>query len=496
MRLLRHLLAGLLLIGSAADAADKTLRMAITTLPTSFANPFVTANTPAIGVTSALYDGLTHIARDGTVKPWLAIAWQNVDAKTWRFELRRDVKFSNGAAFNAGTVAAVVDALAAPGFPNENLRRELPKLAKARVVDPFTVEITTAEPQPLFPRWASILLMHEPGALRKMGTDKYAKDPVVTGPYSVQKWEPNKVHLKAENKSWRKPKVEKIEITALPDTAARVAALLSKRMDIVTALGPEDVQAVVAGGAKSISWTDGSVAGISFVTSRKLPFNDVRVRQAMNMAVNRDAIVEILLHGATVTANQPAGRYVLGYDPGAPPYPYDPAKARALLASAGHPDGFRFTLETAGNGAAALSVYQQVAADLKKVGVTMEIRTVPVPQFFRDVLHTGDTADAITLSWISAPSLDVLPAIRVHSCLQQQPWYCDPDVTPLYTAAVSEFDDAKGLALRRQISLRYHDQAPALFLYEQVLFAGLSKRVSGFEDVYGFISYDKLDIRD
>ena len=126
----------------------------------------------------------------------------------------------------------------------------------------------------------------------------------------------------------------------------------------------------------------------------------------------------------------------------------------------------------------------------------MDIRTVPVTQFFRDVLQTGDTADAITVPWITAPSLDVLPAIRVHSCLQQQPWYCDPDVTPLYTAAVSEFDDAKGLALRRQISLRYHDQAPALFLYEQVLFAGLSKRVSGFEDVYGFISYDKLEIRD
>ncbi len=497
MRVLRTILAGsVLLLGAHADAADKTLRMAITALPTSFANPFVTANTPAITVTSAFYDGLTRITRDGSVKPWLAISWKNVDPKTWRFELRRDVKFSNGAAFNAGTVAAVVEALASPGFPNENLRRELPKLVSARVVDPFTVEITTAEPQPAFPRWASILLIHEPGALRKMGTDKYAKDPVATGPYSIQKWEANKVHLKAENKSWRKPKVDKIEITALPEVTARLQGLLSKRMDVVTALGPEDIQAVVAGGGRTTSWSDGSVAGISFVTSRKLPFNDVRVRQAMNMAVNREAIVEILLHGATVTADQPAGRYVLGHDPDVPPYPYDPAKARALLASAGHPDGFSFTVETAGVGAAASAVYQQVAADLKKIGVTMEIRTVPVPQFLRNVLQTGETADAITMPWITTPSLDVLPAVRVHSCLQRFAWYCDNDIAPLYTAAVSEFDDAKALVLRRQISQRYHDQAPALFLYEQVLFAGLSKRVSGFEDVYGFISYDKLDIKD
>ena len=85
--------------------------------------------------------------------------------------------------------------------------------------------------------------------------------------------------------------------------------------------------------------------------------------------------------------------------------------------------------------------------------------------------------------------------MRAHSCLQRLPWYCDDDVTPIYTAAESEFDETKGLALRRQIALRYHDQAPALFLYEQAFFAGLSKRVIGFEDAYGFVAYDKLDLK-
>jgi peptide/nickel transport system substrate-binding protein len=213
------------------------------------------------------------------------------------------------------------------------------------------------------------------------------------------------------------------------------------------------------------------------------------------MAVDRDALVDVLLQRATVPASQPAGRSVFGYDPEIPPYPYDPARARALLAAAGHPDGFSFTLETAGVGAAALAVVQQVAADLKKIGVSMEIRLVPTPQFLKNVLQTGETADAFTFPWPSTPTLDVLRSLRVHSCLQPHAWYCDADATEAMAAAEAAFDQAKGLAMRQELGRRYHDQAPAIFLYEQASFAGLSRRVRGFEDAFGFVSYDKLDIK-
>jgi peptide/nickel transport system substrate-binding protein len=213
------------------------------------------------------------------------------------------------------------------------------------------------------------------------------------------------------------------------------------------------------------------------------------------MAVNRAAIIDVLLQGATVPANQPAGRAVFGHNPDLPAYPYDPERARALLAAAGYPNGFAFTLETSGTGAAAIAVYQQVAADLRAIGVEMEIKLLPTPQFLRNTLQTGEYADAITFPWPSTPTLDILRPVRVHSCHQRHAWYCDQDIMPMLAAAERTFDPAEGLKLRRALAARYHAQAPAIFLYEQVSFAGLSKRLSGYEDAFGFVAYDKIDLR-
>ena len=481
--------------GTGADAADKSLRMAAVTIPPHLANPFATAATPTITITSAIYDGLTRIGRDGSLKPWLAVSWRKIDSLTWRFELRRDVIFSNGAPFDAQTVAAVVAAFAGPGAPTENLRRELPKLTAARVIDPYSVEIVTAAPTPLFPRWASILFMHEPGALKQMGIEAFARAPVATGPFVAESWSPNRAVLKAAPGSWRRAKLDRIEVMAIPDITARVQAVVSGQADVAPGLGPDEVQAIVAAGGKGLSWTNGFVDGISMVTTRTLPFNDVRVRQALNMAVDRKALIDVLLQGATVPANQPAPRGALGYEPSLPQYPYDPAKARALLAAAGYPEGFAFVLETSGTGAGATAVYQQVAGDLRKVGVTMDIRVIPTPQYLKNLVVTGDYGDAITMPWASTPTLDMLAAVMpLHSCAAKHPWYCDPDIMPTITAATMEFDETKAAGLRRQIAARYHDQAPAIFLYEAVLFAGLSQRVVGFEDAYGFVAYDQIDI--
>ncbi|MBL8628802.1 MAG: hypothetical protein JNM81_04180, partial [Rhodospirillaceae bacterium] len=102
--------------------------------------------------------------------------------------------------------------------------------------------------------------------------------------------------------------------------------------------------------------------------------------------------------------------------------------------------------------------------------------------------------DAISIPWSSNPSQDVLRAINIHSCLAVHPWYCDREAMPVYQAAMAAWDDAKGLQLRRDLEARYYDQAAALFLYEQVFFAGLSKRTTGFADVFGFISYDTISV--
>lgn len=479
----------------AARAADDTIRMAVSTLPPRLGNPFATSATPTITTTSAIYDGLTRIDRDGRLKPWLAVSWNNVDTKTWRFVLRKGVKFSNGKPFNAAAVAAAVNFMATKPGPTDNLvRSDLPPLESARAVDELTVEIITKSPVPTFARYASIVLVPEPEAFATLSRAEFNKNPIGTGPFALVQWEPSKAIFKAFAGSWRKPKMANLEILELPEATSRLQAILSGRADIATALGPDDIQELEAAGHKGASWHDGGVSAISLVTTRSLPFNDLRVRQALNSAVNRKPIIDIIMQGKTVPANQPAARATLGYNPDLAQYEYDPAKAKKLLAEAGYPNGFKFTMETSMNTGALLSTYQQVAADLAKVGVIMEIRPVQVPQYLKNLFITGEYADAVIVPWQSAPTVDVIRAITIHSCGSSRAWYCDQEATPLIQSAMAEWDEAKGLEMRRALGKRYHDQAAAIFLYEQVFFAGLSKRTKGFEDAFGFVAYDQISV--
>jgi peptide/nickel transport system substrate-binding protein len=478
-----------------ASAADGTIRVATTVLPPQLGNPYATSATPTITTTSAIYDGLTRIDPSGALMPWLAVSWSAIDTKTWRFQLRRDVTFSNGKPFTARDVAANVNFLVKTPRPTDNILRDLPPLESATFVDEFTVDITTKFPVPTFPRYASILLMPESDSFLRLGTEEFSKVPVGTGPFALETWAPNKATFKAFVGSWRKPREARLEILTLPEATSRVQAIISGRADIAVGLGPDDAQTLQANGYKSLSWRDGTVAGISLVNTRDTPLKDVRVRQAINYAVNRKPIIDVIYQGQTVAANQPASRATLGYVPELPMFGYDPVKAKALLAAAGYPNGFKFVMETSVASSAALAAYQQVAADLADVGIEMEIRPIQLAQYLRNTFITGEYADSIVVPWVPTPTLDVLRAINIHSCLATHPWYCDKDAMPLYQAAMAEWDDAKGLELRRALGKRYHEQAAALFLYEQVFFAGLSKRTEGFADNFGFVTYDTITVR-
>ncbi len=483
-----------ILLAGPAIPADGAIRVAAAVLPPQLGNPYATSATPTISTTSAIYDGLTRLSPDGKLSPWLAESWTNTDAKTWRFKLRKDVLFSNGKPFTAKDVAANVNYLAKSPRPTDNILRDLPPLESASVVDDFTVDIVTKTPVPTFPRYATILLMPESESFLQLGTTEFSKTPVGTGPFALEKWEPNKATLKAFDKSWRKPKAAALEILTLPEATSRVQAVISGRADVALGLGPEDGQALEAAGAKSVSWRDGSVIGISLVNTRDIPFKDLRVRQALNYAVNRQPIVDIIFQGKTVPANQPAGRDVLGYNAALPMFAYDPMKAKKLLAEAGYPNGFKFVMETSGTNNATVAAYQQVADDLADIGVMMEIRPVQLAQYLKNTFITGEFPDATSIPWPANPSQDVLRAITIHSCLAVHPWYCDKEAMPLYQAALSEWDEAKATQLRLDLDARYHDQAAGLFLYEQVYFAGLSQRTEGFADIFGFISYDKISV--
>lgn len=479
--------------GSPAKAESR-VRVALTTLPAKYGNPFASLGYPTITTTSAMFDGLTRLTRDGKLEPGLATAWEKIDDLTWRFSLRPGVTFSNGRPFTASAVTHAVNYLISPDSLGEFLRNELPPMSGARAVDDLTVEITTVSPEPNFPRHVVGLMLAEPLAWDELGRDAFAKAPVGTGPFELEAWMPGRANLKAFVGSWRKPQVDRIDLIELPNRVSRVQALLSDQVDIALDLGPEDLVAIEVAGGHGLAWSDAGIHGISFATARDTPFKDKRVRQALNYAVQKAPIVDVVLNRYTVATGQPAARLAYGYNPDVTPYPYDPDKAKALLADAGYPDGFKFTVDVTTSAPAAELTYQLIAADLRNIGVEMQINVVPRGLFLSNVFVTGKFGDAFGMWWGTQPSLDSIRAVTLHSCRQRLPWFCDESIMPKVEAALSAWDENEALRLRHEVHAYYHDQAPAIFLYETVLFAGLASGVTGYEDDFGFVRYENITL--
>lgn len=481
---------------SAAGAATP-LRVGVQGIPLTQGNPYRNTFTPNIYTMGAIFDGLTRIDEQGQVQPWLAVGWENTGPLTWLIELRHNVKFSNGVAFNADAVVAVVNFFNSEQALSEMVARELDFIVGARTIDEHTVELTTSRPAPLLPRYLPIFYMVEPGQWARLGATGFGAQPVGTGPFKVDAFKPSKIELSAFAGSWRKPNVERLEILAIPDASSRAQAIQSGALDVAISIGPEEVIAIERTGGQSISYPGASVWSLNFVDRPNSPFKDQRVRQAVNYAVNRPLLIQALLNDATVPATQPAPRVSFGYNPDLPPIPYDPDTARRLLKEAGYPKGFKFMLQgTVGSSAADSAGYQVVAQDLARIGIKMEIRQITVAELIRNVIEGSWEGEAFALNYNHEPGIEVLRPLTNHSCLWHHPWYCDERIMPTILAAKVEFDPQRSLQLRQEVMAFYRNEYASLFLYESPYFAGLSARTRNVKVVHGFIHFEDIQLKE
>ncbi len=490
----------LMFASSVSASAETVMRMGMSSLPLYFANPMRTGATPTIYFTPALFDGLTRLDRAGNLLPWLATSWEAKDTKTWIIKIRDDVTFSNGTLMTAEAVAFAVDYMASEDSLVESLRREIPLLQGARVIDDTTVEITTIDSDPLLMRSLSILPVVEPNEWTRLGRDGFSREPTGTGPFRLISWEATEVQMEAVPTSWRAPTVDALHVLAIPDKSARIQALQTKRIDLAIEFGAEDRLVMENAGLKVEQWIAAETAGLSFILTRNpdSPLQDVRVREALNLATNRSLVTDVLLEGATVAANQPVPRAAFGYNPDLPPIPHDPEKARALLAEAGYPDGFSFTAVVVGNIGVGATVMQVIANEYAALGIDMEVRALPIQQFLRYLSRSTwpEDIDSFSMNWPVWPSLDSLRALRLHSCLRREPWYCDETIMPRIEAAMVEWDADKAELMRRDIMAWYREQYPAVYMFEAAQFAGMQQNVIGFSMENNIIAFEDLAFTD
>jgi peptide/nickel transport system substrate-binding protein len=478
-----------------AMAADNVLRVGIPGFPSLGMNPLTSTNLPALYTYAAVYDALTWVDNKGAALPQAAANWKSLNETTWQFQLKPGQVFSDGTPLNAAAVKFSVDLLKSPKGASYTVGVEVPSLKAARVVDDLTVEITTSTPSPFLPQELSLMRLMSPTNWEKVGEEGINKSVVGSGPYIVETWTPGVMMLRANPTAIRKPQIPALELRAIPDSPARVQALLSGRLDIAVVLGPDEIPQLEAAGHSMVVQSEASMILLAFITTKDSPLKDVRVRRALNHAVNKDDIVASILAGKAPVATQTAPQNAFGFDSSIPPYAYDPALAKKLLAEAGYPQGFSMVAEIyAGNSSFAPLVYQKVASDLALIGVKLDVRMVPIPKYAQG-LHQGLwDGTGIGIDYNSAPSLDPLRGFMRHSCLWKAPWYCDESLMPLLKQALGTFDLEKRRELTQQVLRHQRDQAPGILLHDYVRFDGVAKRVKNYSIHIGFVPYDEISL--
>ncbi len=461
----------LLAVFCAAQAESATLRIASPSLPPGLGNPYGSIAQSSSHTRSTILDGLVRLSPEGQLQPALALAWQPTDARTWRFKLRPNVTFSNGEPFNAGAVKATIDWLKGPDARSQLMAAEVRGISEVRIVDDLTVDLLTAQTDAVLPKRLALIMIVPPVAWAKIGVEGFTQAPIGTGSYVLKDWGQGtgKTIIETNPTSWRKPQqITRVELYPLKEAVSRVQALTSGRVDMTQAFGPEDVASLQELGFQVHNQQEPQIMAMALrnVGNQGKPLNDVRVRQALNYAVDKSAIADVILRGTAQAVGQGAIKGVTGFNPAIKPYPHDIAKAKALLAEAGYGAGLKLSarIQLAASTEAA-AIFQKVAADLADVGVTLELRPIQGPEWVR-IYTSGEWGDAdiISSTWNAASYNDTIRAIETYSCRKPGAFFCDPSIEPQIDASNAELDGAKREVILQNIMARYHDLAPTIFL--------------------------------
>jgi len=483
-----------------ASAATKTITIAVPGLPTSQGNPFkVGPGTPGIHTFAAIFDALTRVDDKGIVRARLATYWKTVNSTTWRFTLREGVKFSNGEAFNADAVKTTIDFLvSADGRKTTIGGTEFPDLAGASKVSEYVVDITTKTPDAVFPAKLASLYIVAPKAWTSAGQDVFAKEPIGTGPFKVDSITTTRIEMSAFTGSWRSPKADKLVLIQLSGTdgTPRLQALQSGQVNIAIAINPDQIAAAKKSKATVITVPAPQVMSLAYNVIAGGAVKDVRVRQALNYAVDKEAIANSLLVGVGKAATQGVTPAARGYNSAVQGYPYNPAKAKELLAAAGYEKGLTLSADiTVGSFPSDNLIYQAVKADLAKVGVTLNYTTITFAQWLPQYNTNSWKGEAFGLSWNSAPRGDSSRPYEIFVCKPVGAFYCNAEEDALVKKAAVEFNTVKRLALLKEIAVKVTASAPSLYIVEQIDLYAVGRDVKGFSAANRSIAYENIYVK-
>ncbi len=477
----------IVVIGLAAysSARAETLRVGLSELPAAYGNPYTAIGLPGTLVWLQLFDGLTKIDASGKLAPALAEDWEMIDPTTWLYRLRDDVSYADGTTFDANKAEAVFDWLLSEAGRSTIVGSAISSISEVKAQSPRELIIRTHNPDPILPNRLTIVMMVEPGAWLDLGDKAFAQNPVGTGSYVIGQWRNSNgaAELQANDQSWRAPKVRTIELLPLTDHAARFQAAISKQLHVAIALKPDEFDALRRRGFRIVVDPTKQIIGLAFdVEGKKTgPLANMRVRQALNYAVDKAAISKVISKDTWPPAGQGAAPGVFGFNPEVKAYPYDPELAKQLLEEAGYATGFKMTATVViGTYANDAEIYQKVQQDLAAIGVKLTLRATVFSDWIQQYVSGNWRTDAFSLAWNTTPYGDAIRPMEYFSCIKPNPFFCDQSMLPLIKRANIELDRAQRELQLFELQRQFHDKAPQLFLLEYGHIWAVSEKLSGF----------------
>ena len=393
------LIAAALAIGAGpAMGQNQNLTIGIGGSPTSIDPHFYNAS-PNISLTMHLFDRLTEQDAQMRIRPMLAESWRTVSDTVWEFKLRPGVKWHDGRDFTGDDVAFTVSRV--PNVPNSpgNFAGFVRAIQRVEVVDPLTVRFHTASPHPLLPTELASVQIISRHVGENATTEDYnsGKAAIGTGPYRLVSYRPgDRTEFERNDNYWRGAQPwARVSYRFIANDPARTAALLAGDVDLIDQVPSTDLARLRRESRVTLSEIPGyrliylipdysRTENPVFVTDNdgrplpRNPFQDARVRRALSIALDRNALAERVMEGTAKPTGQWLAPGSFSYNPDVPVPPHDPDGARRLLAEAGFPNGFRMTLTTPNDRYPNDSRTAQAVAQMwTRIGVRTAVEALP-----------------------------------------------------------------------------------------------------------------------
>jgi peptide/nickel transport system substrate-binding protein len=462
----------------AAPAASSPGRFTIVQVtPLTNHNPYSQSGTEINIARQGVFEGLARRnAIDRVYEPLVAERWDVLNPTTWRFHIRPGIRFSDGSPLTAADVKhSLIDR--ALNDPDSNRRSGIVTVEDAAVIDDLTVDVTTKIPDAALLSTITTVPITSKALYDRVGKEAADRQPVSAGPYTLQELVPDQRMVLRKNPTyWRdiSGAPDEILVRWIKEPVVGLTALQSGEVDMTGAL-PPNLAPQLTGGVRAQALPSGVIyfMGIAPIG----PLGNKLVRQAINHAIDKDAIIEGILKGQGKRVDSALLETATGYTPDVEPkYLYDPARARELLAQAGLPNGFQTELvHPIGRYLGDVDIASVIAAQLGQVGIQVALKPTETSTFLAQTRSGTFPLFLYGSGDVDEPNRYLMQFFRSGATRLLGGWQ-NAEVDRLLDAETAEFDPARRVALLQQLQSALNEDAPFVPLLTFTTTVGLSNR--------------------